>query len=102
MKFSVAGVCASFCAALAMVPTYQFVTYRLSGTLDRLRKLDMEQHCKGIVHGDGLGGKGCTRMRPGPEVARGTGSAGRSRARFPPSHWLHGIVRHLEGSVCCV
>ena len=63
MKFSVAGVCASFCAALAMVPTYQFVTYRLSGTLDRLRKLDMEQHCKCIVHGDGLGGKGCTRLR---------------------------------------
>ncbi len=72
-------------------------------SLDRLCKLDMEQHCKWIVHGlgaDGLGGKGCTRMRPGPEVARGTGSAGRSRARFP-SHWLHGIVRHLEGSVCC-
>ncbi len=44
------------------------VTYRLSGTLDRLRKLDMVQHCKWIGCGsaygtDGLGGKGCTRMR---------------------------------------
>jgi hypothetical protein len=28
-------------------------------------KLDMERHCKWIVHGaDGLQGKGCTRMRP--------------------------------------
>jgi hypothetical protein len=43
------------------------VTYRLSGTLDRLlvRKLDMVQHCNWIACGsDGLGGKGCTRMRP--------------------------------------
>ena len=40
------------------------VTYRLSGTLDRLRKLDMVRHCKWIAYGtDGLGGKGCTRMR---------------------------------------
>ena len=32
------------------------VTYRLSGTLDRLRKLDMVQHCKWIAYGsDGLG-----------------------------------------------
>ncbi len=39
--------------------------YRLSGTLDRLRKLDMVQHCKCIAYGtDGSGGKGCTRMRP--------------------------------------
>ncbi len=50
--------------------------------------------CKWIVYGsDGLGGKGCTRMRP--EVA-----PVRSWARFP-SHcqWLHGpgIVRNLEG-----
>ena len=61
MNFSVAGDCTSF-AALAMVPTYLFVTYRLSGTLDRLRKLDMVQHCKWIAYG--LGGKGCTSMRP--------------------------------------
>jgi hypothetical protein len=47
------------------------VTYRPSGTLDRLRKLDMVQHYKWILvaYGlgcDGLGGKGCqcTRMRP--------------------------------------
>ena len=33
-------------AALAMVPAYRFAAYRLSGTLDRLRKLDMEQHSK--------------------------------------------------------
>ena len=39
--------------------------YRLSDTLDRLRKLDMVQHCKWIAYGtDGSGGKGCTRMRP--------------------------------------
>jgi hypothetical protein len=37
----------------------------LSSTLNRLCKLDMEQHCKWIVHGAaGLRGKGCTRMRP--------------------------------------
>ena len=53
-----------------MVPSfcqkaYWCVTYRLSGTLDRLRKLDMVQHCKWIACGtDGLGGKGCTCMRP--------------------------------------
>jgi hypothetical protein len=29
------------------------------------RKIDMAQHCKWIAYGaDGLGGKGCTRMRP--------------------------------------
>ena len=52
---------------LAMVPTYWFVTYRLSGSLDRLRKRDMVQHCKRIAYGtddSGLGGKGSTRMRP--------------------------------------
>ena len=70
MNFSVAGDCTSF-AALAMVPTYLFVTYRLSGTLGRLCKLDLEQHCKWIVYGsDGLGGKGCTRMRPEVAPAR--------------------------------
>ncbi len=39
----------------------------LSGPLVRLRnlKLDMVQHCKLIAYGsDGLGGRGCTRMRP--------------------------------------
>jgi hypothetical protein len=41
------------------------VTYRLSGTLDRLRKLDMVQHCKWIAYeADCFGCKGCTRMRP--------------------------------------
>jgi hypothetical protein len=37
------------------------VTYRLSGTLDRLRKLDMVQHCKWILvayGSDGLGVSG--------------------------------------------
>ena len=74
MKFSVAGVCASLCAALAMVPRvpglvrtrlgpvdafYRFVTNRPAGTLDRVCKLDMEQHCKWIVHGAAsLRGKG--------------------------------------------
>ncbi len=43
------------------------VTYRLSGTLDRLRKLDMVQHCK-WSRADGLGGKGCTRMPVRPPV----------------------------------
>ncbi len=39
--------------------------YRKSGTLDRLCKLDMEQHCNWIAHGnDGLRDKGCPRMRP--------------------------------------
>jgi uncharacterized metal-binding protein len=48
-----------------MVPAYRFVTYRLSGTLDRVCKLDMEQHCKWISSWiRWLGGKGCTRMRP--------------------------------------
>jgi hypothetical protein len=56
-----------------MVPFYyRFVrlgvTYRLSGTLDRLRKLHMVQHYKWIANGadanaSGFGGKGCTRMR---------------------------------------
>jgi hypothetical protein len=33
-------------------------------TVDRLRKLDMVQHCKWIAYGtDGLQGKGCTCMR---------------------------------------
>ncbi len=37
----------------------------ISGPLDRLRKLDMVQHCKWIACGtDGLGGRGCTSMRP--------------------------------------
>ena len=40
--------------------------YRLSashgGTLDRLCKLDVEQHYNWIVY-EGLGGRGCTRMR---------------------------------------
>ena len=61
---SAASVCTSV-AALATVPTYGFATDRPSATLDRLRKLDMERHCKWIVNGtDGLGGRGCTRMRP--------------------------------------
>jgi hypothetical protein len=93
LNFSVAGVFTSF-AALAMVLTYD-VTYRLCGTLDRSCKLDMEQHCKWIVHGsDGLGGKGCTRA---PKLHR----SARSWARFP-NHWLHGIVRNLEGCASAV
>ena len=80
-----------------MVPTYGFVTYRLSGSLDRLRKLrvDMLQHCKWIAYGaDGLGGKGCTRMHA-PEVV-----PARFWARFP-SHWCHGhgIARHIWRAV---
>ena len=47
---------------------YRDVTYTtrsLSATLDRLRKLDMEQHCKWMALGtDGLRGKGRMRMRP--------------------------------------
>ena len=75
-------------AALAMVPTNWYVTYRLSGILDRLRKLDMEQRCKWIVYGtDGLGGK--LRMHAhAPEVA-----PARSWASFS-SPLCHGIVRH--------
>ena len=63
----------------------------LSGTLNRLFKLDMEQHCKWIVvdGSDGLGGTGCTRMRP--EVA-----PARSWARFP-NIWFHDTLRNLEG-----
>jgi hypothetical protein len=37
----------------------------VSDSLDRLRKLDMEQHRKWMAYGtDGSGSKGCTRMRP--------------------------------------
>jgi hypothetical protein len=78
MKFSVAGVVRVFSCRVSNGPVllpegytilYWCVTYRLllSGTLDRLRKLDMVQHCKWIAYGtDGSGGKleGCTRMRP--------------------------------------
>ncbi len=70
MKFSVAGVLRGFTCRVSNGPVllpegYWCVTYRLSGTLDRLRKLDMVQHCKWIAYGtDGSGGKGCTRMRP--------------------------------------
>ena len=69
--------------------------YRLSGTLDRLRKLDVVQHCKWIAYGtDGLGGKGCTRMCPKLHLpVLGTLLL---QAHFP-GHWCHGIVRHLEG-----
>jgi hypothetical protein len=54
MKLSVqvAGNGTSFRAALATVPSDWFVTYRLPGTLDRPRKLDMAQHCKCIADGD--------------------------------------------------
>ncbi len=69
MTFSVAGVCTSF-AALAMAGSRPTDSSRIvygSGTLDRLCKLDMEQHCKWMVYGpDGF--KGCTRMRT--EVAQ--------------------------------
>jgi hypothetical protein len=41
------------------------IVYLPSGTLDRLRKLDMVKHCKWIPYGtEGSGGKGCSRMRP--------------------------------------
>jgi hypothetical protein len=77
MKFSVADVvlvralCRVSNGPVLLPEGFWCVTYRLSGTLDRLRKLrvDMVQHwhCKWIAYGsDGfkLGGKGCTRMRP--------------------------------------
>jgi hypothetical protein len=72
MKFSVADVVRAYVRLVSNGPVrvllpegFWCVTYRLSGTLDRLRKLDMVQHCKWIAYGtDGLGGKGCTRMRP--------------------------------------
>jgi hypothetical protein len=71
--------------------------YRLSasGTFDRLRKIDMAQHCKWIAYGtDGLGGKGRTRMRPKLHLPVF------GRARFP-NHWCHGIlvVSRFEGCV---
>jgi hypothetical protein len=89
MKFSVAGVV--LVRALCRVSNLNgpvllpeglwCVTDRLSGTLDRrrrLRKLDMidqhwHWHCKWIAYGsDGfkLGGKGCTRMRPKLHLSR--------------------------------
>ena len=75
---------------------YWCVTYRLYGTLDRLRKLDMVQHCKWIAYGtDGSGGKGCTRMRPKLHLPVFLGTLS---LRFP-SHWWHGIVSRLEGCV---
>ncbi len=68
MKFSVADVVRAYTIAMTcrvsngpvLLPEgFWCVTYRLSGTLDRLRKLDMVQHCNWIACGnDGLGGKG--------------------------------------------
>jgi hypothetical protein len=46
--------------------------------------------------GHGLGGKGCTRMRP--EVAPARSWPG---ARFP-IHWFHGIVRNSSLEGCAV
>ncbi len=71
---------------MPVVPSYGFVKYRLSGTHDRLRKLDMVQHCKWIAYGtDGLGGKGCTRMRPNLKLHPGRGHPGpRPRPRAVP------------------
>ncbi len=70
----------------------------VSGTLDRLRKLDMVQHCKWIAHGtDGLGGKGCTRMRPKLHLRPVLGHAFRVYGVM-----AGGIVRHLELEGCVV
>ncbi len=65
------------------------VTYRLSGTLrlDRLRKLDMVQHCKWKAYGaDGLGGKGCTRMRRSFTCPFG-GALSESLVSWHSSYW---------------
>ena len=57
---------------------------------------DMVRHCKWIAYGsDGLGGKGCTRMRPKLHLPVFWHC-------FPsPSHWCLGIVRHV-GGLCCI
>ncbi len=65
MKLSAADVVPAYVPGVSNGPVllpegFWCVTYRLSGTLDRLRKLDMAQHCKRIAYG---GGKGCMRMR---------------------------------------
>jgi hypothetical protein len=69
MKFSVTGVCTSVCRARNLNGADLLIRHVSSPSLvllrSRLRKLDMVQHCKWIAYGtDGLGGKGCTRMRP--------------------------------------
>jgi hypothetical protein len=50
MKFSVAGIRTSLCAALAMVPTYRFVTCHLCGTLDCLCKLPVSSIWNSITN----------------------------------------------------
>ncbi len=69
------------------------------GSLDRVRKLDMVQHCKWIAYGtDGLGGKGCTRMRPKLHLpVQVFGHAFRVRVTGVMASIL--VVRHLEGCV---
>ncbi len=105
-KFSVADVvracvprCTSLRAALAMVPSFcqkahWCVTYpsRLSGTLDRYASSIWYSIANGSIAcgTDGLGGKGCTRMRPKLHLPVFVW------VRFP-SHWFHGMVRNLEG-----
>ena len=81
------------------IPTYCFVTYRLSGALDRLCKLDMEERCKWIVHGtDGLSGKGCTRMRPNLKLHLPVlGHAFESLVS-----WHSSSLQLQVGKLCCV
>jgi hypothetical protein len=84
MKFSVAGVCSEICSSFAalvlngpdlLIRHVSSISAYLVLLIAYARALHMEQHCKWIVYGsDGLGGKGCTRMRP--EVAPARSSKG--------------------------
>ena len=110
MKFSVTGVCTSF-AALAMVHTHLFASYRLSGTLDRLCQLDIRLYGAALQL-ESLWDRWFRRQRPhahASEVAPARSSMGtlsESLVSSPsPSHWCHhrhGIVRHSKfGRLCC-
>ncbi len=98
-------------AALAMVPSFcqrllVRVTYRLSGTLDRLRKLDMAQHCKCQWTASGVGNNMGRWFRVrrqrlhahAPEVA-----PARFGARFPTrSHRSLSGHSASFGGLCCI
>ena len=83
---------APFMVPARPVPMDRLSQWHLDCPLDRLCKLDMERHCKGILHGT----DGRLELHvQAPEVAPASSS---SRARFS-SHSCHGKVSHLEGIV---
>jgi hypothetical protein len=64
-------------------------------TVDRLRKLDMVQHCKWIAYGtDGVEGKGCTRMRRSCTCLFLLASG--HAFRVPRRHWCQGFSQYTN------